>query len=286
MRPPSKLARNLIRRTALIFLIALLPLGAANIRLYLADGGGDMMVSEYEVIEDRVRYYSVERSAWEEIPLALVDLEKTRRIEKQQEESRQERAAEERVERTAERKARTELHDVPIDDGVYYRGSDGVVTVAQAELKTETSKGRTLLKVFSPLPMAGKQTVEVEGEHSEFVVTNNRPMFYMRLETTNRLGILRLKEKKKARLAQVIQVVPQSKEIFEEQEEIEVFRQQYAPGVYKIWPVDAIPAGEYAVFEYTPGEGNIRIWDFSCQPTAADSAADQQDSPADSGKDP
>ncbi|MEX2302868.1 MAG: hypothetical protein WD733_18130 [Bryobacterales bacterium] len=286
MRPPRKLSRDLIRRAALFFLVALLPLSAANIRLYLADGGGDMMVSEYEVLEDRVRYYSVERSAWEEIPLALVDLEKTRRLEKQQEQSREERAAEERVERTAERKARTELHDVPIDDGVYYRDGDRVVTVAQAELKTETSKGRTLLKVFSPLPMAGKQTVEIEGERSEFVVTTSRPMFYMRFETTNRLGILRLKDKKKARLVQVIQVVPQSKEIFEEQEEIEVFRQQYAPGVYKIWPVDPIPAGEYAVFEYTPGEGNIRIWDFSCQPSAADSAADQEDSPADSGKDP
>jgi hypothetical protein len=134
--------------------------------------------------------------------------------------------------------------------------------------------------------MAGKQTVEIEGEHSGFVVANSRPMFYMRFETTNRLGILRLKEKKKARLVQVIQSVPQSKETFEEQEEIEVFRQQFAPGVYKIWPVDPIPAGEYAVFEYTPGEGNIRIWDFSCQPSAADSATDQKDLPADSGKDP
>ena len=287
MRPRRKLL-SILAEGAAVFLAMLLPLCAANIRLYLADGGGDMMVSEYEVLEDRVRYYSVERSAWEEIPLALVDLEKTRRIEKQQEEARQERAAEERVERAAERKARTELHDVPIDDGVYYRDGDEVVTVKQAELKTETSKGRTLLKVFSPVPMAGKQTVEVEGEHSEFVVTNSRPMFYMRLETTNRLGIIRLKEKKNARLAQVIEVVPQSKEIFEQQEEVEVFRQQYAPGVYKIWPIDSIPAGEYAVFEYTPGEGNIRVWDFSCQPSAADSATDPapDSAPADSGKDP
>jgi hypothetical protein len=286
MRPPRKRPFGLVQRVAVLFLSMLLPLGAANIRLYLADGGGELFVSEYEVLEDRVRYYSVERSAWEEIPLDLVDLEKTRRIEKQQQEARSERAAEDRVERAAERKARTELHEVPIDDGVYYRDGEEVVTVKQAELKTETSKGRTLLKVFSPLPMAGKQTVEIEGEQSEFVVTTSRPMFYMRLETTNRLGIIRLKEKKKARLAQVIEMVPQSKEVFEQQEEVEVFRQQFAPGVYKIWPIDSIPAGEYAVFEYTPGESNIRIWDFSCQPSAADSAADPADSPADSGKDP
>jgi hypothetical protein len=270
-------------RTAAVFLSALLPLSAANIKLYLTDGS-DLLVSKYEVLQDRVRYYSVERSEWEEIPLTLVDLEKTRRLEEQQDKARQERAAEDRIERAAERKARTEMHKVPIDDGVYYLDGDQVVTVKQAELKTETSKGRTLLKVLAPVPLAGKQTIEVEGKQSGFVVRNDRPMFYMRQETVNRLGILRLKEKKNARLVQVIQVVPQSKETFEEQEEVEVFRQQFAPGVYKIWPIEPIPAGEYAVYEYTPGEANIRVWDFSCQPSPSGSPA-QPDASADPDKD-
>jgi hypothetical protein len=275
----------LLLRAAVFLLAMLLPLGAASIRLYLTDGS-DLVVSEYQVLEDRVRYYSVERSEWEEIPLTLVDLEKTRRIEKQQQEVYQQRAEEDRIERAAERKARTELHDVPIEDGIYYRDGEKVVTVKQAELKTETSKGRTLLKVLAPVPLAGKQTIEVEGKQSGFVVKNDRPMFYMRLETVNRLGILRLKEKKNARLVQVIQVVPQSKEMIEEQEEVEVFRQQFAPGVYKIWPTEPIPAGEYAVYEYTPGEGNIRVWDFSCRPSTAGSAAGSNTSPADPGKEP
>jgi hypothetical protein len=274
----------MLPRAAVLLLAMLLPLSAANIRLYLTDGG-DLLVNEYQVLEDRVRYYSVERSEWEEIPLALVDLEKTRRIEQQQQAAREERAAEDRIERTAERKARTELHRVPIDDGVYYLDGEQVVTVKQAELKTETSKGRTLLKVLAPVPMAGKQTIEVEGKQSGFVVNHDRPMFYMRLETVNRVGILRLKEKKNARLVQVIQTVPQSKEMFEEQEEVEVFRQQYAPGVYKIWPIEAIAAGEYAVYEYTPGEANIRVWDFSCQPVAAGPAGSSAPS-ADTDKDP
>ena len=285
MRFPSSLCSALIRPAAVFLLALLLPLSAANIRLFLTDGG-DLLVSEYQVLEDRVRYYSVERSDWEEIPLDLVDLEKTRRIEKQQQDALDERAAEDRIERAAVRKARTELHRVPIDDGVYYDASDEVVTVKQAELKTETSKGRTLLKVIAPVPLAGKQTIEIEGKQSEFVVHNDRPAFFMRLEAVNRLGILRLKEKKNARLVQVIQIVPQSKEMFEEQEEVEVFRQQFAPGVYKIWPVEPIPAGEYAVYEYTPGEANIRVWDFSCQPVAAGAAVDSSASSADPGKDP
>jgi hypothetical protein len=268
-----------------VLLAALLPLAAANIRIYLTDGS-DLLASEYEVLADRIRYYSIERSDWEEIPLDLVDLEKTQRIEKQQQAAREEREAADRVERAAVRKARTELHRVPIEDGVYYDQGEQVVTVEQAELKTETSKGRTLLKVLAPVPLAGKQTIEIEGKQAAFVVHNDRPAFFMRLEAVNRLGILRLKEKKNARLVQVIQVVPKSNETFEEQEEVEVFRQQFAPGVYKIWPVDPLPAGEYAVFEYTPGESNIRVWDFSLQPLAPGSAADTSASPKDPGKDP
>ena len=114
----------------------------------------------------------------------------------------------------------------------------------------------------------------------------DRPMFYMRLENVNRFGILRLKEKKNARLVQVIQVVPQSKEMLEEQEEIEVFRQSSRRAFIRSGPPSRIPAGEYAVYEYTPGEGDIRAWDFSCQPSTAGSNSAPAPPPDDPGKDP
>src|SRR5271157_5636548 len=44
----------------------------ANQKLFLKDGTYQL-VSSYQVHGDRVRYYSVERSAWEEIPASLVD---------------------------------------------------------------------------------------------------------------------------------------------------------------------------------------------------------------------
>ena len=49
---------------------------AANIKLYLKDGGYHV-VREYQVQSDRVHFYSVERSQWEDIPLGLVDLKRT-----------------------------------------------------------------------------------------------------------------------------------------------------------------------------------------------------------------
>ena len=65
-----------MRRAIVIFLLLTATLAAANLKLYMADGGFQL-VREYTIQEDRVRYYSVERSDWEEIPVALVDLKKT-----------------------------------------------------------------------------------------------------------------------------------------------------------------------------------------------------------------
>jgi len=59
----------------LVFFLALSAF-AANVKLYMKDGEFHL-VREYKVEADRVRYYSVERSDWEEVPLALVDLKRT-----------------------------------------------------------------------------------------------------------------------------------------------------------------------------------------------------------------
>ena len=62
------------------YLLALFALAftawAANFKLYLKDGTYQI-VREYKVQSDRVRYYSIERSDWEEIPADLVDLKRT-----------------------------------------------------------------------------------------------------------------------------------------------------------------------------------------------------------------
>lgn len=262
--------RSMSARTLLIALAAAVICLGAPTKLYL-QGGGDLLVSEYEVLEDRVRYYSSERSQWEEIPLEMVDLERTRKAEERREQRLEALRRESSRERAAERKARTELHNVPIEDGVYHYLNDSATAMTLAEVQTDSSGKRGFLKIISPIPVvAGKNTLFIEGARSGFVVEEDKPVFYIRQPVLSHFGLLRLRseEKKKRRVAQEIEIIPHSKELVEEQEEIEVFRQQLAPGVYRVWPVRPLPPGEYAVFDFTPGEMSLRVWDFSLRPRA------------------
>src|SRR5687767_4648731 len=67
-----------MRKYFLALMLLATAIWAANIKLYLKDGGYQL-VREYKVADDRIRYYSIERSDWEEIPLDLVDLKRTER---------------------------------------------------------------------------------------------------------------------------------------------------------------------------------------------------------------
>src|ERR1035437_6147260 len=53
-------------RGAILF-FAVFTLSAANLKLYTTDGEYQL-VREYRVEGDRVKFYSVERSEWEEVP--------------------------------------------------------------------------------------------------------------------------------------------------------------------------------------------------------------------------
>jgi len=66
-------------KSILLFTAFCLLLSAATVKLYLKDGTYQL-ASEYKVEGDRVRYLSADRGEWEEIPVSLVDLEKTQAV--------------------------------------------------------------------------------------------------------------------------------------------------------------------------------------------------------------
>jgi hypothetical protein len=250
------------RIATLLLLVAGLA-GAATMRLYLKDGTYHN-VREYETKGDRVRYYSTERSEWEEIPLSLIDLKRTESERAQVEQSRREEAAVMDAEEKAERAQRREIERIPVNPGVYMVNGEQVTTLKQGEVKMVNNKRRSILKAMSPIPIvSGKATVEMDGLRAPLTLQADRPEFYFRQVEPERLAIIRLKPGKNVRIVQTLNIIPVSKEILEETDIVETFKQQLADGLYKIWPTKPLEPGEYAVVEYTEGKANIQVWDFS-----------------------
>lgn len=256
-------------RPLALALLAAAWLAAADLRLYLKEGGYHV-VREYQVLQDRVRYYSAERGDWEEIPLDLVDLKKTEAEQKSRGQAERKQAALDDAEEKFERALAAEVARIPSDPGVYLSQPDRVLTLKQAEAKVNTDKKRSILKAISPVPVfSGKATLELDGDRSAFVVTGDRPTFYFRLGKLERFGLARLTVKKGVRVVEQWEIAPVVNVIQATRDDVEIFRQQIDEGLYRVWPQKAIAPGEYAWIEYTEGEGNTMVWDFRLEAVPA-----------------
>ena len=262
--PKARAVRLLARACWIPILLAVVSIAfATTIKLYLKDGTYQL-ASEYKVEGDRVKFLSTDRGEWEEIPLSLVDLEKTKEVFKQREEEVRQDAASLDAEEKAEREARKEVERVPVEQGVYLIDGEKLTAVKAGESKVVTNKRRSVLKAMSPIPLVpGKATLELDGLRAPLSIANREPQFYIRLSNEERFGIVRLSEHKGNRVVEKLTIVPVANETVEEPDLLETFRKQVGEGLYKIWPSKPLDPGEYAVVEYTEGKVNMQVWDFS-----------------------
>jgi len=265
-----------MRKVLLMFLGLVLAAWAANLKLYLKDGTFHI-VSEYQVQSDRVRFYSVERSQWEEIPLDLVDLKRTKTEAADRQAALDKETKMVTEEEKVERQIKQDISRIPQDPGVYWLDGKEAKVIKAAESSVRTNKGRSVLRALAPIPIvSGKGAVELDGAHSANVFTNPEQELYIQLSDLERFGIAKLTPKtesksgKKAgvRIVENLTFMPVTKETIEEPDLVEIFQTQLTPdGLYKIWPKAPLPPGEYAVIEYTAGKLNIQVWDFAIQPS-------------------
>ena len=253
----------MFRLAATVFLFAATLWGATE-RLYLKDGDYQL-TNEYHVLADRVRYYSTERGEWEEIPLELVDLDRTKKEAAEQQAVIQQDAKTQAEEDAALRAASEEAGRVPVEPGVYYMRGDKLEPVKIAEAKVVKDAKRTALRILVPMPLAGKATIELEGAVSPNKVAGREPQFYFRLAEEERFGIAKLTPKKDSRVVDSLSIMTvQGERIVDEQVQlVPAFKKQAADMLYKIWPEKPLEPGEYALIEYTEGKMNPQIWDFS-----------------------
>ncbi|MBK5294927.1 MAG: hypothetical protein JJE04_25015 [Acidobacteriia bacterium] len=252
-------------RLLTLLLLSLALAQSATVRLYLKDGT-NQRVREYEVQEDRVRYYSVERSQWEEIPLDLIDLKRTKAEQAEIEADRKSYTEANKAEDEAEREVAREIRRVPPEPGAYWINGKDLIPVKLAESKVKTNKGSSILKAISPLPFfAGKATLEIDGATAALKVAGDRPEFYFRLSAEERFALVRVTPQKAVRMVEKWSTIPVSNELIQEHIDIPIFRHQVGAGLYRIWPQKPAEPGEYAIIQFAEGKGNTQVWDFTLQ---------------------
>ena len=177
---------------------------AHNHRLILKDGSYQI-VRKYEVVGDRVRYLSLERGDWEEMPENLVNWGATKKWEqshtgpyqgsdeaspgmKEAEELDKEEAAE-RDEMKARMPEVAKGLELPDQDGVfvldYYQGTPELVELPAAELgmNQKSHKGLATLN-----PLAGSRaTLELQGTHAKVHLHVNEPAIYLSVESQDQV---------------------------------------------------------------------------------------------------
>jgi hypothetical protein len=252
-----------MHRLLFVFFTFALWLAAANFKLYMKDGDFQL-VREYRVEGDRVKYYSVERSDWEEVPADLVDLKRTNAETEARKEILEKQSKEIADEEAAAREIRSEIQKIPRDPGVYRLEDNQLRIFKGADFSVHNSKGRSALKVLTPVGplISGKSTLEIPGEHSPNVVKDDRPEFFIQLAQFESFAMIKLTPQKDFRIVERL-TTDIAKQTTEQRELVETFTKQLSDnGLYKIWPQDSLTKGDYAVIEYTEGKINPQIWDF------------------------
>jgi hypothetical protein len=242
-------------------------------KLILTDGTFQV-AREYTVEGDRVRYWSLERSQWEEIPASLVDWDATHKAEAEQ------------AGRDAELKAKIHASqlaqltkDIDVDRsleikpglflpdavGLYALDRDKQIReMKQSSAVVKTSTGREVEKIMSGVSLIpSKKTMEIPGERATMRLTTAEPEFFMRPADSRepRFRLLRAQVKGGRRLIDSISVHFTGEEKHNTTD-IEIQTWTPASGVFRYTMDQRLEPGEYTFVEMTDEGVSGYVWDF------------------------
>jgi hypothetical protein len=258
-------------------------------KLVLKDGSFQLARS-YERKGDRVRYYSVERGDWEEIPAALVDWEATAKAESDAAKAddalvskihKQEEAA--KIETTLDVDASLQVASgvfLPPGEGMFAIEGKSVLAIPQVGSAVKSDRANSIKRILSPIPIIpAKQNVEIPGGKATLRINTQFPEFYLRevqpdyekdsaLERTHRQGVngpevelIRAKVKGNKRILESIRSMF-GEEVGRESNTISIQQWEVAKTVYRYTLSQPLPPGEYALAEILPDGLNLFVWDF------------------------
>ncbi len=241
-------------------------------RLILTDGSFHL-VREYAVQGDRVRYWSVERSDWEEIPANIVDWGATRKAEAAQAARDAELKAQIHASAVAER-----TKDIDVDRsleikpalflpdavGFYALEDRQIRELKQSMATTKRDKRREAERILSGVPLIpSRQRLEMPGARAALRLSTAEPEFFMRPADRRepRFVLLRAQVKGGNRLLETIST-HMSGEQTQRSQEMEVQTWTPASGVFRYTTNQRLEPGEYAFVELTKEGVNAYVWDF------------------------
>ena len=244
----------------------------ASVKLFMKDGSYQL-VSTYEVHGDRVRYYSLERAEWEEMPAELVDFDATRRAQ-EEEKATAKKQLEEAKEIQQQRFEKPPDQGVEVAPGIRLPSEDGIYTVeglrlvrlAQSSGEIVTDKKRTALVLAVPVPLLkARSLVVLDGGKAAVRLSTPQPAFYV--QSADGLGakleLLRVKPAKDSRVVEQVDAgragIGKATEL---RAAVPLERTQISPVLYKLKPTQPLEPGEYALGELVQEKLNLDVWDF------------------------
>lgn len=245
-------------------------------KLVMKDGTSQIAGS-YEVQGDRVRYFSVERGEWEEVPAAMVDWDATKKAQAadaQQAEALDDKLkADEAAARVAPLDVDASLEIVPgiflpPGEGFFILDGRGIFPLQQSAASSKLSKKRFIEQVVIPVPIVpSRHAVDLEGAHASFRITNPSPEFYLRTTDPGQPEV----ELIEAHVHGNKRHIENIDSLFMQQQEkartmsLQIW--EVAKGVYRFTLGQPLKPGEYALAEISAKEGmNLLVWDFGVDP--------------------
>ncbi len=246
---------------------------AAEIKLYLKDGTYQL-VKSYEVHGDRLRYYSIERSDWEEIPVSFVDLNATKNAQ-QEEKGLQKKDLEKAREIDKERfevPANTGYEvapgiRLPVGEGVFAFDGVRVIRLIQSSAEVVRDKKRAALLMVLPGPLLKERSLVVlDGPKAAVRILVAQPVFYINSAdgAGAKLDLIPVtaNKNKNVRTVETIQSGIGMGQSGETRTALPLERIQLAPGLFKLKPPKELAFGEYALGELIGEKLNLDLWDF------------------------
>jgi hypothetical protein len=274
MEPSQRLVRpHLIAMRSFLAIILILAttgaLWAANLKLVMKDGS-EQSVRSYERQGNRVRFYSLDRNAWEEVPADLVDWKATEEVNQREKEQNIEKAREIIREQAAEIKAGQGPEvapglNLPEDWGAYALVSGKVVSLPVSKAGAHVDKRRTAVNILLPAPvLKNRKLVTLPGAKSATQFAKAPEGLYVtgRASETSRFGLLRLTVKGDTRKLEAIMTPAFGTRMTTESNQVELILEDLPNETTRLIPRQPLLPGEYAVVEFLDEKLNLYVWDF------------------------